>query len=203
MSSKGLRKDKESISQLNSIDISAVERGLTNYIFLEPYSLYPRIYEILWEIDQYRQGNNPQGYSVAQRLLYLKAAYSIIREYPVFGTGTGDVQNEFNQYYEEHYPEISQRWRGRAHNQYVTFLLTFGIIGFIIAMVSIFLPPWMEKSWRSYFFIVFFLIALLSMLNEDTLETHTGVSFIMYFYSLLVFGINGEKSKQEVFEGNE
>ena len=27
------------------------------------------------------------------------------------------------------------------------------------------------------------------MLGEDTLETHTGVSFFAYFYSLFVFGI--------------
>jgi hypothetical protein len=38
---------------------------------------------------------------------------------------------------------------------------------------------------------LFFFIVLFSMLGEDTLETHTGVSFFAYFYSLFVFGEEG------------
>jgi hypothetical protein len=32
------------------------------------------------------------------------------------------------------------------------------------------------------------------MLGEDTLETHTGVTFFAYFYSLFIFGWQKEES---------
>jgi hypothetical protein len=70
----------------------------------------------------------------------------------------------------------------------VTFFITFGIIGFVISMFSIFAPDFSEKKWHDYLFIVFLIIGMLSMLNEDTLETQTGVSFFMFFYALLLFG---------------
>ena len=197
LSSKGLRKDQNGIKQLKKEDISAIENGLTNYIFLDRLSLYPRIYEIIWEIDRYRKGYNPGGHSVAQRLLYLKAAVFIIGEHPFFGTGTGDVQKEFNKYYKEKQSRLEERWRRRAHNQYITFLLTFGIFGFLISMASLIIPPFREKSWNSYFFVIFFIISFISMLNEDTLETHSGVSFFMFFYCLLVFGRNGASDSHE------
>jgi hypothetical protein len=73
----------------------------------------------------------------------------------------------------------------------VTFFITFGIIGFVISMFSIFAPVFYEKKWHDYLFLVFFIIGMLSMLNEDTLETQTGVSFFMFFYALLLFG-NGD-----------
>ena len=191
MTSKGLRKDISGLRSLDPADIFAIEKGNTNYLFLNRFSLYPRVYEVLWEIEKYRRGEDPGGHSVAQRLVYLKAAVSIIRENPVFGTGTGDVRKELIRYYENNVPELDSRWWGPAHNQFITFLVVFGITGFVLAMAFFFLPPVLEKRHRSYLFNVFFIIVILSMLTDDTLETQTGVSFVMFFYSLFVFG-NGE-----------
>ena len=91
LSSKGLRKDDKGLRKLTEKDITAIENGHTNYIFLNPYSLYPRIYEIIWEIDQYLKGKEPGDHSVSQRILYFKAAFSVFLKFPVFGSGTGDV----------------------------------------------------------------------------------------------------------------
>ena len=77
LSSKGLRKDEQGISKLTAEDMAAIENGLTNYIFLNPYSLYPRIYEIIWEIDRYLKGKEPGDHSVSQRIIYFKAALSV------------------------------------------------------------------------------------------------------------------------------
>jgi hypothetical protein len=188
MSSLGLRKDSVGVSSLSTEDIGSIEKGLTNYIFNDRYGFYPRIYELLWEIENYRSGNSPQGHSLAQRIVYAKAAVNIIQKFPVFGTGTGDVQKEFNSYYDEYYPEFTKRWRGRSHNQYLNFLVAFGIVGFALVMMALFLPPFMEKRMASYILRIFFVIVIMAMLNEDMLETHTGVSFAMFFYAVLVFG---------------
>ena len=67
-------------------------------------------------------------------------------------------------------------------------LLTFGIIGFTWIMFVMIYTIYLEKKWNSYFFILVLSIFILSMLNEDTLETHVGVSMVSFFYSLFLFG---------------
>ncbi len=188
MTSKNLRKDADGLSKLSRDDITAIENGMANYIFLDKISIKSRIYEIMWELDSYHRGNDPGGHSVSQRIIYLKAAWNIISKNPVFGVGTGDVKREFDSYYQSSKILLNQRWWYRAHNQYITFFISFGAVGFIIVLISFFLPVFLEKRWGDYLFLCFAIIGFLSMLTEDTLETQTGVSFFMFFYSLLLFG---------------
>lgn len=188
LTSKGLRKDAGGVSQLGKDDRAAIENGLANHIFRKKYSLYPRVYEVIWEIDGYIRGRDPSGHSVAQRIAYLEAAKSIFNGNPLFGVGTGDVQSSFDAYYERSNSLLDENYRRRAHNQYVTFLITFGISGLVLALCFMLIPVFLEKKWNDYLFMVFFFIAFLSMLNEDTLETQTGVSFFIFFYSLFLFG---------------
>jgi O-antigen ligase len=175
---------------MSEVDIQAVENGFSNYIFLNKYSIYPRIYQIIWELDNYRNGDNPSGHSIGQRLVYFNAAMYIIKNNFVLGVGTGDVQQEFNNYYKLSDDPLKLESRRRAHNQFLTFFIAFGIVGFIISIIALFLPVFLEKRWSDYLFLCFAIIAFLSMLNEDTLETQTGVSFFMVFYSLFLFGRN-------------
>jgi len=187
LTSLGLRKDSTGVSNLTEKDIYAIENGTANHIFTERYSLYPRIYEIIWEVYAYRRGGDPSGHSVTQRIAYLKGAKKIISENLLIGVGTGDIQQDFNKYYNEVNSPLDKDSRRRAHNQFVTFLLTFGIIGFIISMLAFILPVILSGAYKHNIFVVFLIIAFFSMLNEDTLETQTGVSFIMFFYALFIF----------------
>ncbi|MDY6801283.1 MAG: O-antigen ligase family protein [Bacteroidota bacterium] len=188
LTSKGFRKDSVGISKLTSVDIMNIENGVANYIFTQRYALYPKVYQIIWEIDVYRKGANPTGNSITQRWEFLKTASSIIQNNFWFGTGTGDVQDAFNAQYEMDKSLLPPGKRLRTHNQYVTFFVSFGIVGFLIVIFCMFFPPIKRKGFRNYLFVVFFLIAMFSMLNEDTLENQIGVTFFSYFYALFLFG---------------
>ena len=190
LTSKGLRKDSLGISKLSDRDIKNIESGLANYIYENKYAIYPKIYQIIWELDVYKKGGNPTGNSVTQRIEYLKTAKGIINDNFWFGVGTGDVKNAFDKQYEINNSRLPENKRLRAHNQYITFLLTFGIFGFIVFIVSIFYPVIKLDTYKNYLFLAFLLIALLSFMNEDTLETQIGVTFFSYFYSLFLFGNN-------------
>ncbi|MBI9055306.1 MAG: O-antigen ligase family protein [Bacteroidales bacterium] len=188
LSSKGLRKDSVGIASCTEIDIKNIESGLANYIYENKFSIYPLIYKVIWQIDVYLKGNNPAGNSITQRIEFLKAAKGIVSKNLFFGVGTGDVQDSFNTEYEIVKSKLPENRRHRAHNQYVTFLLTFGIFGFMILFFSMIYPIFLRKGFHNYLFIIFLAIALLSFINEDTLETQTGVTFFSYFYSLFLFG---------------
>jgi len=187
LTSKGLRKDSAGMAELDRADIRLIEQGKANYIFGKKFSMYNQMYLILWQIDVFRKNGNPSGHSVTQRILYLQAAIDIIRDNFWYGVGTGDVINSYLAYYKKIDSPLSERWRLRAHNQLLTFLLTYGIFGFIWILIGFLYPVYLERKWNDYFMIVFLLVGFFSMLNEDTLETHTGVSFFAVFYSLFLF----------------
>lgn len=191
MTSKGLRKDSAGMAMISDEDIAAVENGIPNHIYLRKFSLYSFLYKQLWILDSYLKGDNPSGHSVTQRFEYLKAATFIICGNYWFGTGTGDVQVSFDEYYASQDTPLEKKWQLRTHNQFVTFFLTFGLIGFVLAMAAIFVPVIAEKKYRSFYFLLPFIICLISFLNEDTLETQAGVTFFVFFYTF--FLINGNK----------
>jgi O-antigen ligase len=188
MASLGLRKDSASFTQLADEDILAVESGIPNHIYKNELSLYSIVYQMIWTIDMYVQGFNPSGHSVTQRIEYLKAASRIIRDNFWFGVGTGDVRKSFDEEYVKMNSQLAPEWRLRAHNQLVTFLLTFGIFGFIWVLAAIFLPVYLERKSVGFLFLIVFLAGLLSFINEDTLESQAGVTFFVYFYVLFLFG---------------
>lgn len=188
LTSKGYRKDSVGFSKLSIHDIHNIEHGMANYIFEDKFAIYPKIYDAIWQIDVYRKGYNPAGNSITSRAEFVKTAFGIIKKNFWFGVGTGDVRDSFNKQYEINESQLPMRNRLRAHNQYVTFFLTFGFIGFILVLFSMFYPLFKFKAFNNYLFLVFFLIALLSFIDEDTLETQIGVTFFSYFYSLFLFG---------------
>lgn len=187
LTSKGIRKDSAGMAELGSEDICLIEQGKANYLHDKKFSMYNQMYLILWQIDVFRKNGNPSGHSITQRILYLQAAMDIIGDNFWRGVGTGDVKDSYSAYYQDIDSPLSERWRLRAHNQILTFMLTYGIIGFIWILVGFLYPVYLERKWNDYFMIVFLLVGFFSMLNEDTLETHTGVSFFAFFYSLLLF----------------
>ena len=188
LSSKGLRKDAAALKQLSEAEVRAIEGGMANHIYMDRFKLYPRIYEVIWEIDRYRLGYDPNEKSVVQRYLYLEAGRKIAHEHLWFGVGNGDVWKEFEEYYEAVQSPLSERWRRRAHNQYLTLLISFGIPGLIICLLALIAPPFLARRQHSFLAMGFIILMLVSMLSEDTLETARGASFVAYFYALFIFG---------------
>ena len=188
LTSKGLRKDAVGVNRLDSIDVAAIERGIANHIYLNKFALYPRIYEVIWEFDRYNMGYSPNDKSLIQRYYYLKAGLSIASENLLYGVGTGDVRQAFNRYYEENSSPLELTHRRRAHNQYLTFLIAFGIPGLLLCLLALVFPVFAQKRWGSYMALLFLVTMALSMLNEDTLENNPGVVMFSFFYALFIFG---------------
>jgi hypothetical protein len=188
LTSKGLRKDAAGIRQLSEMEIAAIEQGTANYIFMNRFRLYPRIYEVIWEFDRYNRGFPPSEKSMVQRYLYLQAGWNIARKNLLIGVGNGDVKQVFKSYYISVDSPLEGDWRQRAHNQYLTFLISFGVTGLLIFVVALVVPLYLAGRQRSFLALGFLILLMLSMLSEDTLETATGAGFSAFFYALFVFG---------------
>ena len=185
--SKDLRKDAEGVSALTDEDIRNIEQGVANYNNWKHPGLRARLSVTLFEYNLYRKFNNPNGGSLSQRIEFTRAAFHIIRRHPVFGVGTGDVPQAFSQTYDEICSPLKEEYRFRAHNQYLSIMVAFGVVGLLLFLVAL-LFPWLSgKKNRTYLYTVFLCIMLLSMLPEDTLETQAGALMFAFFTSFLLF----------------
>ncbi len=189
MTSKGLRKDSAGVQKLTPEDIVSIENGNTNYRFNESTRLFKRLYETLWEVDIYRKTGYVQNHSFAQRLAFYKTAMGAVKKNIVFGVGTGDVRQTMMEYARKNNMLFQTVWEGQPHNQFVFFLLAFGIAGFAWIMFTWIFPIIIKKKYRDYLSSVFFIISFVSMLSVDMLEAYEGIVFFTIFYSLLILRI--------------
>ncbi len=192
LSSKGLKKDASGVNALTDSEIKKIERGITNYRYGTWTGMRRRFDQLKWEYWNYRGGGDPRGYSLMQRLELWRIGWSLALENLPAGVGTGDVLAQFIQ----HSIEIGSPLAGtkmRSHNQYITILITFGIPGSILFLTGIIVPLFFRKRRIGFIFLSFLIIALFSMLMEDTLETQVGVSFFAFFYAFCLF----QKRKEE------
>ena len=165
----------------------AIENGVANYRYLDKLSFSDRVHEIIWEFEDYRKSGDPSGHSVMQRFEYWKAALNIIRENKFFGVGTGDSVAAYKEQYQKMNSPLDENFRRRAHNQYLSIAVTFGIFGSMWFLFSLFYPLVTHHFQPGYIYLVFFLIALLSFISEDTLESQAGVTFFAFFNSFFLF----------------
>ncbi len=186
MSSKGLSKDSIGVSKLTKKDVSLIESGTANYLFTNRSGIESRIHEILYEFNAFEKGKNPTGHSLLMRLEFWRIGWEIIKRKPIFGVGTGDVKNAYINQYIQSKTKLSIEWQKRSHNQFMAITIAFGFIGLIVFIVYLFYPVIKIKK-KHYLFTAFFIISLLSMINEDTLETQSGVTFFGFFHSLFLF----------------
>lgn len=183
LTSKGLKKDKEGVLALSDQDIQNVQNGICNIDHVQG-GMRKRMDETIFELNQYFRTGDPNGKSIAQRLEYWKTGLHIISKNTIFGVGTGDPQRAYDNAYIETESMLSEETQLRAHNQFLTIFICFGIIGFIWFLVVLIYPLILKPEKLDFFFIAFFVVAMISFLWEDTLETQVGVSFFTFFYCL-------------------
>lgn len=186
LASKGLNKDSVGISKLTSADKENIQKNIPNYQYAGWNFLHKRIYELVCEYDDFVHNRNVNGQSLTMRLYFWKAAAQLIKENPVLGVGTGDVQQQLNETYVKTNSPLHEEWFKRPHNQFLTIMVALGSIGLIIFLFHIFYPLVQLRTSLHILFWPFFVLAIISFLMEDTLETQAGLSFYAVFNSLFI-----------------
>jgi O-antigen ligase len=188
LTSKDLRKDAEGVRALTDEDVYMIENGLANYNYTRKPGLHTRILKVIKGYEVYQLTGNPSGSSVMQRLEYLKASTIIISDNFLIGVGTGDLEDAFNEQFTDMNSALENQYRYHAHNQFFGIFVALGLFGFVIFILGLFYPAIILSGFKDYYFSIFFLIMIISMFSDDTLETQAGVTLFAFFYSLLLFG---------------
>ena len=179
IASKGFSPNKIGVNKLSEDDVHNIENGYAD-IHETGLGFRARLYGLKYQIHH---AGNPNGHSLLQRIESWKTAGQIIKENWIFGVGAGDVADKFEQKYKENKSLLIAENRIRAHNSFLTYWLSFGIIGLVLFTYIQY--SFFQFEWRNvnYLGLLFIGLSLISFLLEDTLETQTGVTFFAFFYS--------------------
>jgi hypothetical protein len=186
LTSLGLRKDAAAVNSLRPQDIAAIERGVTNHLYDEWSGLRRKTDQLKWEYWNYLGGGDARGHSLMQRTELWSAGFSLAQENLLTGVGTGDLKSAWAQKL-QHMGSSLAGTPLRAHNQYLTILITFGIPGVLLFLMALFAPLIIQRKLVNGVAAAFLVIVFFSMLVEDTLETQVGVSFFAFFFALFLF----------------
>jgi O-antigen ligase len=191
LTSKGLKKDAEGIKSLTATDIQNIENGITNIIFQQKkYSLYPRIYQTVWEYYMYSITGDPSYQSFSQRIEFTKAAVAIIKNNFWFGVGAGNWKEEFKNTYIKNKSKLQEGLYASSHNQYLNYMVKFGIIGFVLIYFFIVYPIVKTGAYKDLLFLIFLVFLFSANFADSNFESHMGSSFFIFFYCLYIIQPN-------------
>jgi len=188
LASKDLRKDADGVNQLSDSDIRNIENGVNRYDFTKLPDIRSQVEDFITSYEHYRYQHNPNSGSMVQRLEYWCTSLLIIRQHPIFGVGTGDVPQAFRDQYQKMNSTLAPQYRLRSHDQYLSITVGFGIIGLAWFLIAMFYPGIKTRNFNNYFYAIFWIIFMLSMLTEDTIESQEGVTFYVLFTALMILG---------------
>ena len=127
--------------------------------------------------------NNNSVESNTARVIMWNTSIDVWMENFVYGTGTGDYDDELTSKNLNYNNQGVAKERLNSHNQFLNTAVQLGLVGFII-LLAIFLSSYFfseRKLWQSLILLVFFI----NFLVESFLETQAGI--ILFCTLLLLF----------------
>ena len=180
----GTTKDSAGIQLLNAADVEAIEKGIANPVYINGNTLEKMYYVMLFEHECYRKTGAVKNFTMLQRFELWKNAWRTFRKHPLFGVGTGDVVQECHKQLIIDESPLAGTTK-HAHNQYLTFLVAFGVTGFAIIVYFFIRALRRERLTQMPAAAALLCITLISFVTEDTLETLAGCVFAVLFLCLL------------------
>lgn len=136
-----------------------------------------RVDEFVSVFDNEKDNSNK---SSGVRVHIWKHAVTLIQEKPILGHGTGDVKDVLIKKYEENNLTLALKHGYNAHNQFFQILISSGVIGLVLFLLSSYLGAKSSSLFLSFVIITFFYMSV-----ESILENQAGTIFFGLFFSLL------------------
>ena len=176
----GLTKDSVGVHSLTDAQVADIERGVANPVYLSHNPLRKMVYVMLFEREYYVHTHAVRGFTMLQRFELWRATFQVIADHRWIGAGTGDVDAELHTRLRAMQSSLADTQK-RSHNQYLSLLAAFGVLGFSFLLFMFLRPLSASRTPLSAFLLAWLLTVLISFLTEDTLDTLAGILFCTYF----------------------
>lgn len=124
--------------------------------------------------------------SLVTRVSIWKSAWELSVKNLPFGVGASDGKPELFKYYKETNQQFLAKYEFPTHNQFLDFLLKFGILGPLVVALYIFMIGYLGYDLKNGIILSFFVVFLTSNLVDDFLLSFDGIAFSGFWFS--VFG---------------
>lgn len=122
--------------------------------------------------------------SLVTRVSIWKSAWELSLKNLPFGVGASDGKNELNKYYKETNQKFLAKYEFPTHNQFLDFLLKFGILGPLVVLFYISIIGYLGFDLKNPIVISFFMIFFTSNLMDDFLLRFDGIAFSGFWLSI-------------------
>jgi O-antigen ligase len=123
---------------------------------------------------------NPEGKlssAFVTRLSIWKSAWELSSEHLLVGVGASDGKDKLIEYFKETNQHYLARNKYPTHNQFLDFLLKFGILGPVVVLIYISLAGYLGFSLKNALILFFFFLFFSSNLTDDFLLRFDGIAF--------------------------
>lgn len=122
--------------------------------------------------------------SFVTRLSIWKSAWELSVKNLPFGVGASDGKPELVKYYKQTNQHFLAKYEFPTHNQFLDFLLKFGILGPLVVILYIFTIGYLGYSLKNAIILSFFMIFFTSNLTDDFLLRFDGIAFSGLWFSI-------------------
>ena len=124
--------------------------------------------------------------SFVTRVSIWKSALELSLNHLSFGVGASDGKPELFKYYKQTNQHFLAKYEFPTHNQFLDFLLKFGVMGPVVVFLYIFTIGYLGYDIKNAIVISFFILFLTSNFTDDFLLRFDGIAFSGFWFS--VFG---------------
>jgi hypothetical protein len=115
--------------------------------------------------------------SLVTRVSIWKSAWELSTKNLPFGVGASDGKPELVKYYKQTNQHFLTKYKFPTHNQFLDFLLKFGILGPMVVLLYISTIGYLGFSLKNGIMLSFFFIFLTANLTDDFLLRFDGIAF--------------------------
>lgn len=195
LNSKGLRKDAAAVNALSDVDVANVENKIANVDYTRRLGLHRAMYQTYFSYSIYKKYGNIEQSSLYQRFELWNASWNVIRNNWLLGVGLGDYKAELDSQLERQGSSIAHKHNRGSHNQFLTFWLMGGFLLVLCFVLVLAYPFWRLRNRITFLYVAYFVIMVLSMITEDTIESQPGRLLFAVFMPLLLYAnVRGEEN---------
>lgn len=181
------------VAVLSLVALLGIGLRLINSVYDYPHRSLAIDLDASWRRSFAQDISDADG-GVIPRLAIWRNAVEVIRENPWFGVGNGmEVPVLLEHYTKNDVPFLILK-QYNAHNQFLSFLITFGIVG--TALIAVYFIWFLARAFagRKWLYLWFVLIVVIACLTESILYRLQGVSLFVFFNSLFLLKyVNNEE----------
>src|SRR6056297_3369760 len=155
--------------------------GMLTLLFVSYLSFSPIKKKIDYTLYDWKQLERGKGWSTsdATRWRSYAIAGEIFLDHPYLGAGAGDMRQEVNTRFDKRYPRSFKRIL--PHNQYLYWLATYGLLGFLLCLAIVLQPVSFTTARQNISHLQCQVVLLLSFLVEAGLQSSLGVGIYLVF----------------------